>query len=180
MNYNLTGLILLDNRLNISQKGKRIKRYQKYYSINIKDLCKSGDLNGIKWKNKYNYEFKTGLVDFSARSRQFEELKMMDYAARLGHLEIVKWLHINRTEGCTYLAMDEAACYGHLEVVKWLHYNRLEGCSKRAMDIAAVGGKLEVVKWLHYNRSEGCTTDAIPWAEYFEHSEVVNFLKNTF
>ena len=53
----------------------------------------------------------------------------MDWAAKYGHLEIVKWLHVNRTEGCTKNAMDLAAENGHLEVVKWLHENRTEGCT---------------------------------------------------
>ena len=55
----------------------------------------------------------------------------MDYAAKNGHLEVVKCLHENRTEGCTKDAMDWAAKNGHLEVVKWLHDNRTEGCTNR-------------------------------------------------
>jgi hypothetical protein len=55
----------------------------------------------------------------------------MDYAA-CGHLEIVKWLHINRTEGCITNAMDYAAQRGHLEIVKWLHINHTEGCTTNA------------------------------------------------
>ena len=35
------------------------------------------------------------------------------------HLEIVKFLHENRTEGCEN-AMDFAATSGHLEIVKFL------------------------------------------------------------
>jgi|SRR5215217_1642274 len=50
---------------------------------------------------------------------------------------------------------DWAAYNGHLEVVKWLHENRTEGwCTKDAMDCAARGGHLEIVKWLHENRAE--------------------------
>ena len=47
----------------------------------------------------------------------------MDCVAERGHLEIVKWLHFNRTEGCTTKAMDCAAEKGHLEVVKCLKEN---------------------------------------------------------
>jgi len=49
----------------------------------------------------------------------------MDYASRNGHLEVVKWLHFNRSERCTIYAMDWASENGHLGVVKWLHENRL-------------------------------------------------------
>jgi hypothetical protein len=45
----------------------------------------------------------------------------MDQAARNGHLKFLKWLHSNRTEGCSTDAMDDAAENGDLEIVKWLH-----------------------------------------------------------
>jgi hypothetical protein len=48
--------------------------------------------------------------------------KAMDFAAN-GHLEILKWLRDNQTEGCSTDAMDNAAKYGHLEVLQWLYYN---------------------------------------------------------
>ena len=47
----------------------------------------------------------------------------MNWAAINGHLELVKFLHKNRKEGCTEYAMDLAAKYGHSEVVKWLRDN---------------------------------------------------------
>ena len=45
----------------------------------------------------------------------------MDEAVRDGNLERLKFLHFNRTEGCTKTAMDDAAKNGHLEVIKFLH-----------------------------------------------------------
>ncbi|CAM9562127.1 unnamed protein product, partial [Heterosigma akashiwo] len=50
-------------------------------------------------------------------------------AARAGHLEVVKFLHHHRAEGCTQSAMDWAAEKGHLDVVEFLDHNRTEGCS---------------------------------------------------
>lgn len=101
----------------------------------------------------------------------------MAFAAREGHLEVVKWLHYNEKEGdCTINAMDAAAGNGHLEVVKWLHANRTEGCTERAMDTTAENGQLEVVKWLHSNRSEGCTKRAMDDAAFFGHLKVVQWL----
>jgi hypothetical protein len=100
----------------------------------------------------------------------------MNCAVIFGHLEVVKWLHENRTEGCTVEAMNRAAEYGHLEIVKWLHENRTEGCTKSAMDDAAKYGHLKVVKWLHENRTEGCTTYAMNDAARCGHLEVVKFL----
>jgi hypothetical protein len=97
----------------------------------------------------------------------------MDLAARFGQLEVVKWLHENRTEGCTVEAMNKAASNGHLEVVKWLHENRTEGCTVLAMEWAAENGHLEVVKWLHENRTEGCTKGAMDKAAEKGHLEVL-------
>ena len=54
--------------------------------------------------------------------------KVFDWAARNGHLNVVKYLIENRNEGCTTDAMDSAAGNGHLNVVKWLYENRNEGC----------------------------------------------------
>ncbi len=47
----------------------------------------------------------------------------MNLAAANGHIEVVKWLHENRKEGCTEHAMKWAAQNGHFEVVKFLHKN---------------------------------------------------------
>ncbi len=50
----------------------------------------------------------------------------MVMAAANGHLEVVKWLHINRKEGCYEIALRRAAANGHLDVVEWLRNNRIE------------------------------------------------------
>ncbi|KAG9405140.1 hypothetical protein AC1031_004249 [Aphanomyces cochlioides] len=99
----------------------------------------------------------------------------MDLAAKAGHLNIVKFLHLHRKEGCTTKAMDGAAKYGHLEVLKWLHANRTEGCTTLAMDNAGLNGHLEVVQWLHHN-GHGCTEQAMQSAIRFGHLPVVQWL----
>ena len=80
--------------------------------------------------------------------------QIMDDAAIHGRLDVVKWLHENRTEGCTKVAMNHAACGGFIDIVKWLHENRTEGCTTGAMDLAAANGYLNIVKWLHENRTK--------------------------
>ena len=78
------------------------------------------------------------------------------YAAKGGHLEVLKWL---RENGCPW---DSCTCYsaakgGHLEVLKWLREN---GCpwDSNTCAHAAQGGHLEVLKWARQN---GCH-----WAEW--------------
>jgi hypothetical protein len=75
----------------------------------------------------------------------------MNWAAGCNHLEVIKWLHKNRSEGCNPYAMNSAADSGHLEVIKWLHTNRSEGCTTLAMDWAAKNGHLDITNWLNYN-----------------------------
>src|SRR3989304_1963442 len=58
------------------------------------------------------------------------------------------------------IGWDKLAENGNLDVIKWLHENRTEGCTKCAMDDAAENGYLKIVKFLHENRREGCTTKA--------------------
>ncbi|KAL2912477.1 hypothetical protein HK105_208049 [Polyrhizophydium stewartii] len=101
---------------------------------------------------------------------------VMDKAAYGGSLDCVKFLHANRTEGCTFHAMDWAAWNNHLAVVKFLHANRAEGCSSWAMNGAAKNGHLTIVKWLHENRTEGCSTEAMDYAARYGHADVVEFL----
>ncbi|GAM24807.1 hypothetical protein SAMD00019534_079820 [Acytostelium subglobosum LB1] len=100
----------------------------------------------------------------------------MDWAAYCGHLEIVKFLHENRTEGGTEKCWLEAAENGHLEVIKFLHHNRTEPCTPEVMEHAAMQGRMAVVQWLHYNRTEGCTNKAIDHAAMSGHLNVIKWL----
>ncbi|TMW58654.1 hypothetical protein Poli38472_010213 [Pythium oligandrum] len=102
--------------------------------------------------------------------------RAMDKAAANGHLSMVEFLHDNRTEGCTTQAMNEAASNGHLDVVKFFHENRKEGCTEKAMNGAATSGHLEILRFLHANRSEGCTEVAMNEAIKNGHLDVVRFL----
>ncbi|QBZ81494.1 ankyrin repeat domain containing protein [Pandoravirus celtis] len=102
--------------------------------------------------------------------------KAMDAAAAAGHLEAVRFLDENRTEGCTVAAMDDAAAAGHLDVVIYLHEHRTEGCTKAAMTLAAAHGHLDVVQWLHANRTEGCRKNAALLAHINGHQAVSAFV----
>ncbi|EGG22321.1 hypothetical protein DFA_04439 [Cavenderia fasciculata] len=98
----------------------------------------------------------------------------MDEAARHGHLDIVKVSSI--TEGATKWAMDGAAGNGHIEIVKYLSEHRSEGETTDALDWAAQNGHIEIVRYLSEHRSEGATTDALDWAAQNGHIEIVRYL----
>ncbi len=60
----------------------------------------------------------------------------VDDAAKYNQLNIIKYHH-DKNKIFTTTVMNKAAWKGHLEVVKWLHENRNEGCTTCAMDVAA-------------------------------------------
>ena len=117
------------------------------------------------------------LSNYVAKKLHNPKIHTWNYAAMNGHLEVVKWLHEFRSEGCTKDAINLAACNGHLEVMKWLHENRTEGRTKWAMSYAASNGHLEIVKWLHENKYEGCT-QAMDYATRNDHLEIVEYLQS--
>lgn len=87
-------------------------------------------------------------------------MKLQDAAI----LEMVQWLHVNRTEGCTANAINFAAALGDIKIIKWLHENLPPGLRANAMDFAAKYGQLEVLKYLHalqYQRTEIALQKAI-------------------
>ncbi|EGG18702.1 hypothetical protein DFA_04198 [Cavenderia fasciculata] len=96
---------------------------------------------------------------------------VLDEAAKSGKLDIIKFLHENRTERSSTNAMDLAE---NIEVTKFLHFNRTEGCTTDAMDNAARRGDLETVEFLHENRTEGCTEEAL-WKSK-DHPDIYTYI----
>ncbi|EGG24159.1 ankyrin repeat-containing protein [Cavenderia fasciculata] len=101
----------------------------------------------------------------------------IDSASSKGRLNVVKWLHLNRTEGATINAMNNAASQGFLDIVSFLHFNRSEGCNILAMDQAAENGHFDIIKFLKEHRSEGCSRKGYENAIKNNHIEIVRFLQ---
>ncbi|KDO28668.1 hypothetical protein SPRG_06522 [Saprolegnia parasitica CBS 223.65] len=100
----------------------------------------------------------------------------MDAAASNGHVDVVEFLHVNRTEGCTTKALNGAISNGHLDVARFLIENRTEGASINILNTAAGNGHLHVVEYLHSLGTFDCTTDAVNKAAAGGHLDVVQFL----
>ncbi|KDO16098.1 hypothetical protein SPRG_18366, partial [Saprolegnia parasitica CBS 223.65] len=117
-----------------------------------------------------------GLLRYLVTQRQAPcPPRVMDVAAYKGHRHIVKFLHKQQT-GCTTMAMDAAACAGHLDIVKFLHFNRTEGCTTLAFDAAAVRGNRPLLDFLIEHRREGGSTMAMDGAAYEGNEAMVRFL----
>lgn len=74
---------------------------------------------------------------------------------------------------------EKLAAQGRFKALKVL----IGACPKsklitpRLMDIAAMYGHIDIVKWLHENRTEGFTLYGLDMACYYEHDDVLAFLK---
>ena len=108
--------------------------------------------------------------------RRYDKDEFFDYAAQNGELALLMKLP-SSIHGSAE-AMDWAASKGHLDVVQWLHHNRTEGCTKYAMNCAAMNGHLDVVKWLHSNRTEGNVEEALAHARRGRHKEIFQYLQS--
>jgi hypothetical protein len=75
------------------------------------------------------------LVEHGCSARLSESVAVS--AAKEGDLETIQWLHEHKVT-FTFSVMDTAARYDHLEVVEFLHLNRSEGCSALALIYAVV------------------------------------------
>lgn len=112
--------------------------YESVFLRNLMDTPAAyGYLHIIQYLNTYNYSASTEAMDGSAGN---------------GHFNVVKFLHDNRTEGCTQLAFDGAAENGHYHVMEWLYKNRTGRVSDEGMETAICNGHIEVVRFLLYTR----------------------------
>lgn len=122
-------------------------------------------------------QYQSGInKECSVRMSKYKKGKEVEGAAKSGNIEDIIFFTKNLSDrNFTMATMDAAASNGHLEVVKWLHENRIEGCSS-AMYYAALNGHLEVVKWLHENRNEGDILWAITIALAYSRQNIIDYL----
>lgn len=63
-------------------------------------------------------------------------------------VEMMEWLHVNRTEGCTAAAMDNAVVRGYIDTLLFLYALRTEGCTIKAAVNANWKGDMAIFEWL--------------------------------
>ncbi|GAM20259.1 hypothetical protein SAMD00019534_034340 [Acytostelium subglobosum LB1] len=187
-------MLLLEIKHNKSKK-RRLKlfketvypmRHHSYLDV----AAESGSLEMVQWVHN-------SMPEVTCSERLF------DLAAGMGCMDILQFLHQNRTEGGSQTAWDLAAMGGHLDVLKFLHEHRTEPfhlgtmasaarngrmdiiqwlhdngrpTNQQAVDYAAAGGHLDIVKWLLNNRTEGCSKMAMDNAAKNGHLHVVTYL----
>ncbi|OQR88738.1 hypothetical protein THRCLA_22804 [Thraustotheca clavata] len=93
-------------------------------------------------------------------------------------IDLVQYLYQHRTKGCTTAAMDYAAENGHLNVVRFLHENRSEDAQLMRWTwlLKRESHFWDVVKYLVYIRTDICTTMILAIAAEYGHLDVVRYL----
>lgn len=179
---------------------QKIPRYRSDSTLHFHQVAKTavqyGRLGMLKWLHERKERdpalvWNSGLLSLAIRHRHVELMDWIyahcprdavacgvhdiHWQARVGNLEVLKWLHGHNYDFSSR-EMDEAAKNGHLDDVRFLHEHRSEGCTTDAMDGAAANGHLEIVRFLHRHRAEGCTAKAMESAAENGHFEIVQFL----
>ncbi|KAL2914247.1 hypothetical protein HK105_206191 [Polyrhizophydium stewartii] len=84
---------------------------------------------------------------------------IMDAAARIGNLDLVQHMH-ERGFSCTTAAMDGAAENSHGNVVRFLHDNRTEGCTRTGLAHAVNNRDHEILDLMLASPVSGSVKDA--------------------
>lgn len=141
-------------------------------------IAENGNLEIVRWVQDRGYELPA---------------TMLDVAAGMGNMALVRYLEEHGTPGCVNLAMGYAAEFGHLDIVKFLHENRSEasnsavcdhqstisrddGCESYLAIAAARNGHLDCIKYAHEHNFPGFTARVMAKAALYGHLNIVKFL----
>ncbi|EGG18670.1 hypothetical protein DFA_04166 [Cavenderia fasciculata] len=146
----------------------------------------NGHFEIVKWlynnknsgasKFAMNYAANLEILEYLHNIGQSCSTTAMDNAAKID-LEMVKFLHTKRTEGCTTNAIDNASKNGHLNIIKYLNLNRTEGGTEKAIDFAVDGNQsMEMIRYLDDHLRQGCSHHAVEIAASKGRLDVIQFL----
>ncbi|GMF25400.1 unnamed protein product [Phytophthora lilii] len=156
-------LLIARQRTEIEELRRAVKALEDKLASGGTGLAGSSQLAAVRWLHANRREGCTSAALALAAGRRLDMVQWLDekstrrmHDARheLGreYLEVVRWLHQNRLEGCPANAMLDAAANGRVDVAQWLHDNRHEHDTGRALVAAARNGHFAVVQWLYRSR----------------------------
>ncbi|EFA83676.1 hypothetical protein PPL_02742 [Heterostelium album PN500] len=175
MKYAISGSHL-DTVVYLWTKHKLLQRPRNDAYMRLIRFGNEKALEIFKLLNDNDYQYPPSLVEMVARSGNVEVMKLidneskksdtrvrfekthMDVAAEHNHFGMMRWLHENRSEGCTTKAFDECAKRGYIDALKWLYVNRTERCSRNIVNEVASNGHIEVLLWLDSEEPMMATT----------------------
>jgi len=160
-------LLLSNSAFNVLSENEI--NYRRYNGKKLVDLCKKGDLNGVKY-----------LVSMGADIHADNDAVLISSVYH-GHLEVVKYLV---SEGADIHTRYGAPLYvsageGHLEVVKYLLSvgADIHAYNDAALNRSAEEGYLEVVKYL-VSKGAYINEVCLKWIKRRGHIEVLEYLKS--
>ncbi|KAF1333140.1 hypothetical protein FI667_g3041, partial [Globisporangium splendens] len=127
-------------------------------------IARPRDLTLLDWIFETFPEHERGIQRYC-----YNELAIRD------HLDVMQWIYDHGYEIPSYVVDFSARC-GHLELIRFFHEHCSSKFSPDTMHEAATGGHLRVVKFLHRNRMGGCYDYTLYQASRMGYNRVVAFL----
>lgn len=158
-----SSLKMLNDAINNGYQWPTTSKVIKYRITNT--IAENGDLelliwaisNGAPYKNSHLVK---NAIKGDSRSilewtidKKIVKNKVLDYAARFGKFETLKWLRKEKKYNFTDRTIEKAAIGGHFNIILWAYQ---KGCkiSEYTTDEAAINGHLEILQWAMSKGSE--------------------------
>lgn len=125
-----------NGRWNLLRRQCEYDEFGDYYLLVLYAAIDECHYETVDWVHSLSSTSSDAIVE-AAGAEQLEMLKNL----------LSEWYKSSNTKA----AMDIAAANNHLDVVLWLHENRSDGCGQDAMDNTAANSYLDMVKRLDLN-----------------------------
>ena len=98
------------------------------------------------------------------------------FAAKNGHLEVLKYFREEAKAPWDDLTADWAAKMGHLHILEYLVERKFDEYNEGACELAAMNGHLDCLKYLHETAKAPWNKEAVREAHENNHPECVQYL----
>lgn len=99
-------------------------------------------------------------------------------AAKVGHLHVVQWLHMQKGVYLTDVYMTAAMENGQLDVAEWLFERYSGGWREQTTNTAIRHGQLKALQWLHTRGIARYGQHAMRLAAQHGHLEIVRWIRS--